>query len=91
MIKDIKSTFSGDVEEMMVDLFKSPIEILAEFMYSSMKGIGTNEINLITGLILTVKSEDVRQKVETVFYEREYLLYQILINIKVSLNLSVFY
>lgn len=75
MLKEIESTFSGDAEDMIFDLFKPPEGVLANYLYGSMKGIGTKEIDLITGLVLTVRSADERQKVETAFHDRKYLLY----------------
>ena len=44
--KDLKSALSGDAEDLILGLMKTPIDFDAEQIYLSMKGIGTDEDTL---------------------------------------------
>ena len=47
IIEDLKSDLSGKFEDVMVTLFKDPVEFDAECLNKAMKGAGTNEDTLI--------------------------------------------
>jgi annexin A7/11 len=44
--KDLKSALSGDAEDLILGLMKTPVDFDAEQIYLSMKGIGTDEDTL---------------------------------------------
>ena len=43
LLKDLESSFSGDFRNILIALFKDPVEYDADLLYNAMKGIGSNK------------------------------------------------
>jgi len=67
LIKEIKSETSGQFENALVALLQSPVEYAAWLLYDAMKGIGTNNTQLVE--VLVANHPDFLKKVVKHFHD----------------------
>ena len=67
LIEDLKSDLSGKFEDVMIALFKEPVEYDAECLYKTMKGAGTDEATLIE--IISSRPSWLLQKIKIKYKE----------------------
>ena len=67
LIEDLKSDLSGKFEDVMIALFKEPVEYDAECLYKAMKGAGTDEATLIE--IISSRPSWLLQKIKLKYKE----------------------
>lgn len=68
LIKELESKFSGDFKNVIVALFKDPVEYDADLLYNAMKGLGSDK-NVITE-VLCFRSPERMNEVKTKFKEK---------------------
>ena len=68
LLKDLESNFSGDFKNVLIGLFKDPVEYDADLLYYAMKGIGSNK-DVITE-VLCFRSPERLNEIKAKFKEK---------------------